>query len=212
MKKITILLYTLIIINSSFSLDYKSTHKIPQSELNNESIKNIPPVKIEGYTLGMLKNNFLNKLYKNFEKKLVTIITLRKKNPGVLVYKVNTGTTLNYSFFIYGNMLAKIYLVKIRPFNTAEKLLRRHKYKYGYPYNKWKGRTRRFSRLGYRWEKYFWKSYYRYRPGFSRLILDMNVVITLDFSIRHRLVRRVIYGYAFHNDFLNKHFGVFLDY
>ncbi len=213
MKKTILLCFLFILpINFANTLNINNVHKIPQSQLQNPGIQNVPPVKIEGFVLGMLKKDFNKLLYFKYKKDKVNIIELQKKNPNIQVYKVKTGTTLNFAFYIYGNMLAKIYIIILRPYGSMNTLLQKHMNRYGRVSHVWQGKTGRFYAQGFYWKKYFWQSNYNYKPGFDTKWLDIPVVITLDFSMRYRFVRRAVYGYCYSGKFLNQYFGTYIEH
>ncbi len=201
LKYVILLLCLVSILHSS-----ERAHFVVESSLRDPAILNIPPLKIEGFILGSLKSTAIKQLKKKYRANQITVKTLANTSPQITIYKVLTANAENYAFYFYENILAKIFVVNIRPFEKPQVIIKRLVYKYG-PARELTGRPRRYAEQGgYYWKKYIWNRKYRYKPEFAYKRLYADLKITLDLSLKYSHVRRVTYGYFYTFDFLKRIF------
>jgi len=180
----------------------ENIHISPMGALKNENIPDIPPLKIEGFLLGMLEKNFIHLLNKKARLSDIKKIVLRPRYPKITSYIITQGRTENYTFHVYDNILAKIFIISLRTFEMPENIIKRFSLRYGNG-NEISGSSPEIPReRGYYWKKIIWNRVYRYIPPFSRMLLDVKIQISLDLTMKDRLIRRVIYGYCYNDDFL----------
>lgn len=184
----------------------------PNNALNNDSVENIPPLKIEGFILGMTEENFIKLVKKKYDQNNIKIEIFKKTEPKLIIYKIHSYSMEHFIFYIYGNILGKIKIINIRPFIEPEIIITRHIRWYEKPDDVWEFKIDQYENWGLYWKRYIWKRYYRYKPQFSNITLDLLINITINLSMKNRSVEKVIYGYQLDDDFLSLHFGTRFDW
>jgi hypothetical protein len=211
MKKI----FFVILIAGFLSTALFSTRRstiIPDSSLRNVNIPDVPPVKIYGFTLGMLKERFITMLNKKYRTEKIRVLLLKPSAPELVVYKVDTQTIEHLVFYVYGNLLGKIQVVNLRPFDYPENILNRFLLRYGRFDNFWEQSSPEFIDRGYHWKRYTWNHNYRYTPDFNSTWLDIPINIVIDLNMQERFVSRVVYEYTIEPEYLRVHFNTHFDW
>ncbi len=185
---------------------------VPDSSLNNPRIPDVPPIKTNGFVLGMLKESFTRLLTQKYSSEKIQILNLKTSPPLLVVYKVDTGTIEHLVFYVYGNFLGKIQVVNLRPFDYPEEIINSFLFRYGRYHRMEKYISPEFRERGYHWRQYIWNQRYRYKPEFNPNWLDLAVNITVDMNMQERFVSRVVYEYAFDPEFLRLHFNTEFDW
>ena len=104
------------------------------------------------------------------------------------MYKLDTGQTENFAFYLYDNVLGKIVVINLRPFEMHTRIVKRFVYKYG-PARYQSAPLPSYEDPRNYWYKYIWDIFYIFTPMYKGEKISVPIRIELDFSMRESFTR-----------------------